>query len=246
MSTKLIGLHWIFFHSIKFYSNIYQSYNFPHISDKKNTIFACICSLKTAKEARDAADAGPAGAPAGPAGAPASRTGWAPWPAPPSPAWTDTAGSRSASPGRRAASRRTLSEPSCVCSVSPAGLRGAGRERASAFLQTNTVSSLLTQTQSWWIFSSIYGTIFPPRGRAFPCSPDVKKYWWCSDLCRGCGWAARIGVGIRGYPYSRTGIREAREAQKGDGITSLSGLGLCNKISSMKNDVDLCVLAAGG
>lgn len=48
-------------------------------------------------------------------------------------------------------------------------------------------------------------------------------------------------MGISGYPYSRIGIREARELQNGEGMTSLRGLGLCNKMSSMKNDVDLCV-----
>lgn len=40
------------------------------------------------------------------------------------------------------------------------------------------------------------------------------------------------------------GILDVRELQKGAGITSLSGFGLCNRISSMKNDVDLCVGAA--
>ncbi|TNN80115.1 hypothetical protein EYF80_009626 [Liparis tanakae] len=83
--------------------------------------------------------------------------------------------------------------------------------------------------------------------RAGICMPtdEVKKYWWCSGLWRGwCGCGARIGVGISGYPYSRRGIREAREPQNGEGKTSLSGLGLCNKMSSMKNDVDLCVGAA--
>lgn len=64
-------------------------------------------------------------------------------------------------------------------------------------------------------------------------------------MCRGwCGCGARIGVGISGYPYSRMGIREARVLQNGEGMTSLSGLGLCNKMSSMKKDVDLCVGAA--
>lgn len=85
------------------------------------------------------------------------------------------------------------------------------------------------------------------HGLVFFCSclPDVKKYWWCSGLCRGwCGCGASIGVGMSGYPYSRMGMREASELQKGEGITSLSGLGLCNKMSSIKNDVDLCVGAA--
>lgn len=66
---------------------------------------------------------------------PASRTGSAPWPAPLSRAWTGTAGSRISSPGRTAASRRRPCGPSCVCSASPVGRRGAGTRPASASLQ---------------------------------------------------------------------------------------------------------------
>ncbi|KAK0136593.1 Jhy [Merluccius polli] len=47
--------------------------------------------------------------------------------------------------------------------------------------------------------------------------PDVKKYWWCSGLWRAwCGCGARIGVGISGYPYSRMGMRDAREPLNGE------------------------------
>lgn len=53
-----------------------------------------------------------------------------------------------------------------------------------------------------------------------------------------------MGVGISGYPYSRMGILEVRELQKGEGMVSLRGLGLCSRMSSMKKDVDLCVGAA--
>jgi hypothetical protein len=73
----------------------------------------------------------------------------------------------------------------------------------------------------------------------------VKKYWWCSGLWSPWCGCARIGVGISGYPYSRRGIRDARELENGECITSRRGLGLCNKMSSMKKDVDLCVGICG-